>query len=116
MLLGDGRSTSLYYDAWYGERCIADVLNDHSLDRLVLVSDFWISNQWVIPDDHLQRLLAAGLDVNQLPTPSGWMIPEFGCWTIQGSLALALLKNLFGRSMEILRQWLFCGERNCTLL
>ncbi|XP_026383959.1 uncharacterized protein LOC113279480 [Papaver somniferum] len=88
---GDGRSTSLYYDAWHGNKCVADILNDHSLHRTVLVSDVLVENQWVIPDVHLNLLLAARLDVNQLPNPVGgedtriWM-PEYkGQFTVSSA-------------------------------
>lgn len=80
--LGDGRFTSLYYDAWHGNRSVADILNDFSLDITILVSDMLIENKWMIPEVHLNILLTANLDVNQLPNPVGgldtriWM-PEY---------------------------------------
>ncbi|XP_026417277.1 uncharacterized protein LOC113312755 [Papaver somniferum] len=68
VLLGDGRDTSLYYDAWLSNRCIADILNDYTLDRNTLVSAILIEGQWQIPVEHLDHMVDAGLDVNQLPT------------------------------------------------
>lgn len=39
VLIGDGRATSLYFDAWFSETSIAEILNMPNLDRSVLVSD-----------------------------------------------------------------------------
>ncbi|XP_026399735.1 uncharacterized protein LOC113295618 [Papaver somniferum] len=69
VLIGDGRYTSLYYDAWASNMCIADILDDYTLERSVLVSDILHDGRWEIPVEHLQRMTAAGLDVSQLPAP-----------------------------------------------
>ncbi|XP_026400442.1 uncharacterized protein LOC113296351 [Papaver somniferum] len=98
--LGYGRSTSLYYDAWHGNRSVADILNDFSLDRTILVSDMLIDNQWMIPEVHLNILLAANLDVNQLPNPVGgsdtriWMSEYKGDFT--DSSAKELIRQRYG--------------------
>ncbi|XP_026443246.1 uncharacterized protein LOC113343178 [Papaver somniferum] len=36
VLLGDGRATSLYYDVWNGNECIADFRGDNELDSTVM--------------------------------------------------------------------------------
>ncbi|XP_026455523.1 uncharacterized protein LOC113356565 [Papaver somniferum] len=85
VFLGDGRTTSLYYDAWYSDRCFADILNDQSLDRNVLVSDFWLADHWEFPEVHMDRMLQAGVIATQLPIPNGgddsrvWM-PDYTCF------------------------------------
>ncbi|XP_026454896.1 uncharacterized protein LOC113356096 [Papaver somniferum] len=100
--LGDGRSTSLYYDAWHGNKCVADILNDHSLDRTVLVSDVLVDNQWVIHEAHLNLLLVTGLYVNQLPIIVGgndmriWM-PEY-----KGEFTVSSAKNLIRKRYNML--------------
>ncbi|XP_026399241.1 uncharacterized protein LOC113295102 [Papaver somniferum] len=99
VLLGDGKSTYLYYDAWYGERSVADILNDNTLDRLVMVSDCLIANQWVIPDVHMERLLAAGLEMDRLPSLLGgpdtriWMPNFSGVFSVSSAKELIRQKH-----------------------
>ncbi|XP_026455374.1 uncharacterized protein LOC113356446 [Papaver somniferum] len=68
VLIGDGRDTSLYYDAWFLERCFANILNDYTLDRTVLVSAILIDGHWDIPVEHLSRMTAGGFDSTHFPT------------------------------------------------
>ncbi|XP_026443244.1 uncharacterized protein LOC113343176 [Papaver somniferum] len=99
VLLGDGRSTSLYYDVWYGEKCFAEILDDFTLDRLVLVSDCYRDNQWVFPENHLNRLLAAGVDMHNLPFPNGgedkrvWMPNFSGDFSVSSAKELIRQKH-----------------------
>ncbi|XP_026383949.1 uncharacterized protein LOC113279469 [Papaver somniferum] len=67
VLLGDGRSNSLYFDIWYGYTSIAEIIGEDGLDCSVKVSDFLINNEWVIPDAHLHNLLRAGVILNNFP-------------------------------------------------
>ncbi|XP_026399125.1 uncharacterized protein LOC113294975 [Papaver somniferum] len=67
VIIGDGRSTSLYFDIWYGTESIADMLGDINLDRSVLVSDIIADNNWQLDGEHVQILVRAGVDLNNLP-------------------------------------------------
>ncbi|XP_026442651.1 uncharacterized protein LOC113342272 [Papaver somniferum] len=71
VLIGDGRATSLYFDAWCSESSIADVLDNPNLDRSVLVSDMLDNGNWALTDPCIANMLAAGGDVNNLPRPMG---------------------------------------------
>ncbi|XP_026420066.1 uncharacterized protein LOC113316048 [Papaver somniferum] len=94
VLLGDGRNTYLFYDIWYATTSIAEVLNDHTLDNTVRVSDVLIDGQWVIPEVHLQRMLAACLDCANLPRPRGgedqrvWMPENSGKFSVSSATSL----------------------------
>ncbi|XP_026396970.1 uncharacterized protein LOC113291684 [Papaver somniferum] len=76
------------------KKCIAEILNDYNLDRNVKVSAIWTDGHWNIPTEHLDRMLADGIDVNQLPTPSGgdgsriWMPDYKGDFSVQSSKEL----------------------------
>ncbi|XP_026455672.1 uncharacterized protein LOC113356677 [Papaver somniferum] len=92
-------STSLYYDVWYGEKCFAEILDDFTLDRLVLVSDCYRDNQWVFPENHLNCLLAAGVDMHNLPLPDGgedkrvWMPNFSGDFSVSSAKELIRQKH-----------------------
>ncbi|XP_026420116.1 uncharacterized protein LOC113316107 [Papaver somniferum] len=109
VLLGDGRSTSLYYDVWYGEKCFAEILDDFTLDRLVLVSDCYRDNQWVFSENHLNCLIEAGVDMHNLPLPNGgedkrvWMPKFSGDFSV--SSAKELIRQKHGRFNEASMLW-----------
>ncbi|XP_026433629.1 uncharacterized protein LOC113331059 [Papaver somniferum] len=94
VLLGDGRDTSLYYDAWFSNMSIAAILNDYTLDRNVLVSTILVDGHWNIHVEHLDRMTAAGLEVNLLPTPMVgedlriWMLDYKGAFTVSSAKEL----------------------------
>ncbi|XP_026442513.1 uncharacterized protein LOC113342071 [Papaver somniferum] len=102
VLLGDGRATSLYYDVWNGNECIADILGDNELDSTVMVSTFLSNNEWQLQGDHIQNLLRAGVDLNNLPTPQGgddhrvWM-PE-----MRGNFTVSSAKQLIRKKYNVL--------------
>ncbi|XP_026420051.1 uncharacterized protein LOC113316033 [Papaver somniferum] len=107
VLLGDGRNTSLYYDIWCTDVSIAEILNDQTLDTAVRVSDVMIEGIWVIPDAHLQRMIDAGLEIDNLPRPLRgedlwvWM-PEFsGEFSVRSAVSLIRKKypNMDGASL-----------------
>ncbi|XP_026442694.1 uncharacterized protein LOC113342340 [Papaver somniferum] len=98
VLIGDGRSTSLYFDVWYGNECIADMLNETDLDRNVKVSDIIVNNAWMMQGDHIQNLVRAGVDLTNLPLLQGgndcrvWM-PE-----MNGHFSVSSAKNIIRRA------------------
>ncbi|XP_026437318.1 uncharacterized protein LOC113335496 [Papaver somniferum] len=98
VLIGDGRSTSLYFDVWYGNECIADMLNESDLDRNVKVSDIIVNNAWMMQGDHIQNLVRAGVDLSNLPLLQGgndcrvWM-PE-----MNGHFSVSSAKNIIRRA------------------
>ncbi|XP_026445436.1 uncharacterized protein LOC113346045 [Papaver somniferum] len=102
LLLSDGRATSLYYDVWNGNECIADILGDNELDSTVMVSTLLSNNEWQLQDDHIQNLLRAGVDLNNLPTPQGgddhrvWM-PE-----MRGNFTVSSAKHLIRKKYNVL--------------
>ncbi|XP_026455070.1 uncharacterized protein LOC113356215 [Papaver somniferum] len=67
VLIGDGRNTSLFYDVWVGDTAIADILEDYSLNRVVLVSDILVNGAWNLIEDYRSTLLAAGIEEVDLP-------------------------------------------------
>ncbi|XP_026459745.1 uncharacterized protein LOC113360451 [Papaver somniferum] len=71
MLIGDGRSTSLYFDAWCVEGCIVDAIGHENMDGNLLVSDFIHDGAWVFTDIVRLNLLETGVDLNNLPNPMG---------------------------------------------
>ncbi|XP_026399658.1 uncharacterized protein LOC113295544 [Papaver somniferum] len=101
VLIGDGRDTFLYYDAWALNMCIVDILDDYTLERSVLVSDILHDGRWEIPVEHLQRMTAAGLDVSQLPAPLDgadsriWMPELKGNFTVNS--ARELIRQKFSK-------------------
>ncbi|XP_026399657.1 uncharacterized protein LOC113295543 [Papaver somniferum] len=70
-LIGDGRATSLYFDIWYGNVCIADVIGVEDLDMTARVSDLIQDGAWFFPDIHMQQLTQAGVVFDNLPSLSG---------------------------------------------
>ncbi|XP_026400458.1 uncharacterized protein LOC113296366 [Papaver somniferum] len=98
VLIGDGRSTSLYFDVWYGNECIADMLNETDLDRNVKVSDIIVNNAWMLQGDHIQNLVRAGVDLTNLPLIQGgndcrvWM-PE-----MNGHFSVSSAKNIIRKA------------------
>ncbi|XP_026442382.1 uncharacterized protein LOC113341884 [Papaver somniferum] len=71
VLLGDRRSTSLYFDVWYGNESIADILGDIELDSSVMVSVVIVNNAWQVHGIHAQNLIRDGVDLNNLPDLQG---------------------------------------------
>ncbi|XP_026378413.1 uncharacterized protein LOC113272833 [Papaver somniferum] len=102
VLLGDGRATSLYYDVWNGNECIADILGDNELDSTVMVSTLLSNNEWQLQGDHIQNFLRARVDLNNLPTPQGgddhrvWM-PE-----MRGNFTVSSAKQLIRKKYNVL--------------
>ncbi|XP_026455541.1 uncharacterized protein LOC113356584 [Papaver somniferum] len=45
-LIGDGRSTSLYFDIWYAYESIANILQNQELDKNVRVSELLVDGTW----------------------------------------------------------------------
>ncbi|XP_026420049.1 uncharacterized protein LOC113316031 [Papaver somniferum] len=91
VLLGDGRNTSLYFDVWYGNECITDMLGDNDLDSTVMVSVVIVNNAWQVQGDHAKNLARAGVDLNNLPVLQGgadirvWMPDLYGKFTVRSA-------------------------------
>ncbi|XP_026399682.1 uncharacterized protein LOC113295565 [Papaver somniferum] len=107
VLIGDGRDTSLYYDIWYANISISEALNDYTLDNTVRVSDVLTDGQWDIPYIHLQRMVAAGLEMHTMPMPIGgadtrvWMPELTGEFSVKSATSLVRHKypNLKGEKL-----------------
>ncbi|XP_026433434.1 uncharacterized protein LOC113330842 [Papaver somniferum] len=67
VLLGDRRSTSLYYDVWYGTQSISDILGNYELDFSTKVSDILIDNALHLHGVHGQVLMSADVEASNLP-------------------------------------------------
>ncbi|XP_026442635.1 uncharacterized protein LOC113342252 [Papaver somniferum] len=67
-LIGDGRTTSLYYDVWYGTVALAEVLNRTDLDMNARVSDIIVQGAWQLQGVHLNTLSSAGFMLDRLPS------------------------------------------------
>ncbi|XP_026459772.1 uncharacterized protein LOC113360461 [Papaver somniferum] len=67
VLIGDGRNTFLFYDVWVGDTAIADILEDYSLNRVVLVGDILVNGAWNLTEDYHNTFLAAGIEEADLP-------------------------------------------------
>ncbi|XP_026400427.1 uncharacterized protein LOC113296333 [Papaver somniferum] len=94
LLIGDGSSTSLYFDNWCTNVSIASLIDTQDLDRSVLVRDILINGEYVIPEVHLSRLIAAGIDLSNLPVLQGgediyiWMPDLKGWFSVQSAREL----------------------------
>ncbi|XP_026443169.1 uncharacterized protein LOC113343061 [Papaver somniferum] len=71
VLLGDGRSTYLYFDVWNGNESIADMLGENDLDGSIMVSDIIVNNNWQLQGAHVQQFVRAGVDLTNLPVLQG---------------------------------------------
>ncbi|XP_026383956.1 uncharacterized protein LOC113279476 [Papaver somniferum] len=107
-LIGDGRMTSLYYDIWYGEKSISDVLNRTDLDRQARVGDLIQQGSWVIPEEHMEHFPFAGVDVNNLPRlhmgsdRKVWM-PDFkGKFSVKSAKELVCTKYIAMEGISLL--------------
>ncbi|XP_026383960.1 uncharacterized protein LOC113279481 [Papaver somniferum] len=81
VLIGDGRSTSLYFDSWWGDTSIADILGPGYLERQARVADMIVDGEWVFTDQALNTFLAAGIVVEDLPVPMGG--EDYTVWTLE---------------------------------
>ncbi|XP_026455014.1 uncharacterized protein LOC113356176 [Papaver somniferum] len=91
VLIGDGRSTSLYFDIWYGYSSIADIIGEEGLDSTIKVCSLLINNEWVIPDVHMHNMLCVGVNIADLPSPLGgddcrvWMPDLKGIFSVSSA-------------------------------
>ncbi|XP_026445206.1 uncharacterized protein LOC113345746 [Papaver somniferum] len=97
-LIGDERSTSLFYDVWYGTEALEDVLNRSDLDRHARVSDIFVQDHWQLEGVHLQYLTNAGVVMEELPRRRNgsdkkiWM-PDFkGLFSVKSARELVRIK------------------------
>ncbi|XP_026455631.1 uncharacterized protein LOC113356649 [Papaver somniferum] len=67
VIIGDGRTTSLYFDNWCIDVCIADILNDHNLDRNAMVSDNWYGVHWTFTAEQMELFATDGVNVADMP-------------------------------------------------
>ncbi|XP_026399721.1 uncharacterized protein LOC113295604 [Papaver somniferum] len=102
VLLGDGRSTSLYFDIWCTDICLADILNDSSLDRNIMVSDHWFVDHWTFIDAQLDHFIAAGVNIDQLPTPQGGEDNRIWMPDLKGVFSVSSAKELVRQKYPIL--------------
>ncbi|XP_026459210.1 uncharacterized protein LOC113359853 [Papaver somniferum] len=100
VLLGDGRNTTLYYDIWCTDVCLAEILNDQTLERTIMLGDFWNGDHWVFPAIHLERLAAAGVDVNQLPTITGGEESMVWMPDLKGNFSVSSAKELIRKKIS----------------
>ncbi|XP_026399676.1 uncharacterized protein LOC113295560 [Papaver somniferum] len=80
VLLGDGRTTSLYFNVLHGNASIADMLGENDLDGTVMVYDILVNNNWQLQGIHAQNLVRDRVDIHNLPLLQGgtncrvWMV------------------------------------------
>ncbi|XP_026378634.1 uncharacterized protein LOC113273080 [Papaver somniferum] len=131
VLLGDGRSTSLYYDVWYGTQSIADILGNHELDFSTKVSDILIDNALHLQGVHGQVLMNAGVEASNMPVLRGgvdcrvWMHDLHGVFTVKSAKELIRKKYTVLEDFGLLRRksnhpklaaqnWKLCREACAT--
>ncbi|XP_026448425.1 uncharacterized protein LOC113348777 [Papaver somniferum] len=73
---------------------LPEILDDFTLDRLVLVSDCYRDNQWVFPENHLNCLLAAGVDMHNLPLRNGGEDKRVRMPNFSGDFSVSSAKEL----------------------
>ncbi|XP_026434581.1 uncharacterized protein LOC113332120 [Papaver somniferum] len=94
VLIGDRRNTSLYYDVWVGDMDVVDILEDFSLDRVVLVGDMLNNGVWSLSEECRNTLLVVGIDEADLPTPLNgedcrvWKPNFSGTFTVKSAKSL----------------------------
>ncbi|XP_026399685.1 uncharacterized protein LOC113295569 [Papaver somniferum] len=88
VLLGDGRNTSLYFDIWYGNESIADMLGETERD---------------VAGDHVQHLVQhlvqAGVDLNNFPTLQGWTDCRVWMPEMNGKFSVSSAKQIIKNSL-----------------
>lgn len=94
VLIGDGSTTSLYFDVWCANRSIASILDQMDLDRTIKVSDLLVDGVWVINDVHRLRLEAAGVVLNDLPRPSVGDVTRIWMPDYKGNFSVNSARNL----------------------
>ncbi|XP_026396973.1 uncharacterized protein LOC113291686 [Papaver somniferum] len=99
VILGDGRSTSLYFDVWYGNESIADMLGETDFDGSIMVSDIIVNNNCQLQGEHVQQLMRAGVDLTNFLVLQGgddcrvWMPEMNGQFLV--SSAKQIIKNKY---------------------
>ncbi|XP_026382114.1 uncharacterized protein LOC113277170 [Papaver somniferum] len=100
VLIGDGRRTSLYYDVWVGDIAVADILEDFTLEKSVLVSDMLSNSNWNLSEECRNTILAAGIEEDDLPVPLSGV--DCNVWKPcqSGKFSVKSAKNLIRRRYE----------------
>ncbi|XP_026443827.1 uncharacterized protein LOC113343973 [Papaver somniferum] len=108
-IIGDGRSTSLFFDVWYGVTTLAEVLNRTDLDRDARFCDIIVQGQWVLQGDHRQDLTNVGVFLEELLRIQGgldrkvWMPDLRGNFSVKS--ARELIRTKYPIMVEAILLW-----------
>ncbi|XP_026399704.1 uncharacterized protein LOC113295588 [Papaver somniferum] len=102
VLLGDGRTTSLYFDVWYGYASIADMLGENDLDGTAMVCDVLVNNNWQLQGIHAHNLVRDVFDIHNLPVLQGGTDCRVWMTGLDGIIPVSSAKQLIRKKFAVL--------------